>query len=107
MQVEEEWGQEFGGLVLGYDQNVLLDNIFIQLQNRLLYCHQPFLFATSVEHVGLNCKVEYTNANQGIVPKFLNIWVQFIVCKENDLDYIFQGEVASFPVLSFGMLPPS
>jgi hypothetical protein len=37
--VEERWGQEFGWLVLGYDQNVLLNNLFIELQNRLLYCN--------------------------------------------------------------------
>jgi hypothetical protein len=27
--IEEDWGHEVSGLVLGYDQNVLLDSIFI------------------------------------------------------------------------------
>jgi len=36
-QIEENWGHEVSGLVLGYDQNVLLDSIFIKLQNGLLY----------------------------------------------------------------------
>jgi len=30
-QIEEDWGHEVSGLVLGYDQNVLLDSIFIKL----------------------------------------------------------------------------
>ena len=29
-QIEEVWGHEASGLVLGYDQNVLLDSIFIK-----------------------------------------------------------------------------
>jgi len=75
-QIEEDWGHEVSGLVLGYDQNVLLHSIFIKLQNRLLYYHQPFHNPTSVECLGLDCKVEYTNANQGIMPESHNIWVQ-------------------------------
>jgi hypothetical protein len=35
-QIEQDWGYEVSGLVLGYDQNVLLDSIFINLQNGLL-----------------------------------------------------------------------
>jgi hypothetical protein len=35
-QIEEDWGYEVSGLVLGYDQNVLLVRIFIKLQNGLL-----------------------------------------------------------------------
>jgi len=36
-QIEEDWGHKVSGLVLGYDQNVLLDSIFIKLHNGLLY----------------------------------------------------------------------
>jgi len=47
-QIEEDWGEEICGLVLGYDQNVLIDSIFIKLQNGLLYYYQPFHCPTSV-----------------------------------------------------------
>jgi hypothetical protein len=74
-QIEEDWRHEDSGLVLGYDQNVLLDCIFIQLQNGLLYYRQPYHCPTSVEHLGLGCKVLYTNANQRIMPEADNRWV--------------------------------
>jgi hypothetical protein len=32
-QIDEDWEHEVSGLVLGYDQNVLIDSIFITLQN--------------------------------------------------------------------------
>jgi len=41
-QIEEDRGYEVSGLVLGYDQNVLIDSKSIQLQNWLLYYRQPF-----------------------------------------------------------------
>jgi len=75
-QIEEDWGPEVCGLMLRYDQNVLIDSIFIKLQNGLLYYCQPFHNPTSVERLGLDCKVEYTNANQGVMPEAHNIWVQ-------------------------------
>jgi len=103
-QIEEDWGHEVSGLVLGYDQNVLLENILIKLQNGLSYYGQPFHYPTSVEHVGLVCKVEYTNAYQGIIPESCNIWVQY---RESDLDSTFQGRVPSFPVLYFSWTPPN
>jgi len=87
--------------VLGYDENVLLDIIFIKLQNGLLYYRQPFHNPTSVERLGLDCKVEYTNANQGIMPEAHNIWVQYMQSEENDLDNTFQRQIPSFPVLYF------
>jgi hypothetical protein len=68
-QIDEDWGHEVSGLMLGYDQNVLIDSIFIKLQNGLLYYRQPFHTPTSVERLRLDCKVEYTNANQGIMPE--------------------------------------
>jgi len=74
-QNEEDRGHKVCGLVLGYDQNVLIDCIFIKLHNGLLYCSQPFHCPASVERLGLYCKVEYSNANQGIMPESYNIWV--------------------------------
>jgi len=76
-QIEQDWRHKVSGLVLGYDQTVLIDSIFIILQNGLLYYHRPFHNPTSVEHLGLDCKVEYTNVNQGIMPEAHNIWVQY------------------------------
>jgi len=72
-QIDEDWGHDVSGLVLGYDQNVLIDIIFIKLQNGLLYYRQPFHNPTSVECLGLDCMVEYTNANQEIMPEAHNI----------------------------------
>jgi hypothetical protein len=103
-QIEEDWGPEGSGLELGYDQNVLLDSIFIKLQNRLSYYRQPFRCPTSVEHLGHDCKVEYTDANQGIMPECHNIWVQYT---DSDLNNTFQGRVPSFPVLYFSWTPPN
>jgi len=103
-QIEEDWGHKVSGLVLGYDQNLLLDTIFIKLQNRLLYYRQPFRYPTSVERLGLDCKVEYTDANQGVMPESLNIWVQYT---DSDLDNTFQGRVPSFPVLYFSWTLPN
>jgi len=87
-QIEEDWVHKVSGLVLRYDQNVLIDSIFIKLQHALLFYLQPFHCPTSVEHLGLDCKVEYTNANHGIMPETHNIWVQYT---ERNLDNNFQG----------------
>jgi len=93
--------------VHGYAQNVLLDGTFIKLPNGLLYYRQPFHNPTSVEHVGLDCTVEYTNGNQGIMPEVHNIWGQYTQSEENDLVNTIQGPVPSFPVLYFGWTPPN
>jgi len=103
-QIEHDWGHEVSGLVLGYDQNVLIDSVFIKLQNGLLYNHQPFHCPTSVESLKLDCKVEYTDTNQGIMPESHNIWVQY---RDSDLDNTFQGWVPSYPVLYFSQTPPN
>jgi hypothetical protein len=81
-RIAEDCSLKVRGLVFRYDQNVLIDSILIKLQNGLLYDHQPFHNPTSVEC--LDCKVEYTNSNQGIMPEAHNIWVQFTQSKEND-----------------------
>ena len=106
-QIEDDSGHEVIGLVLGYDQNVLLDSIFIKLPNGLLYYCQPFHNPTSVERLGLDCKVEYTNANQGIMPESHNIWALYPQSEENDLDNTFQGRVPSFLLLYFSWTPPN
>jgi len=92
-QIEHDWGHEVSGLVLGYDQNVLIDSVFIKLQNGLLYYHQPCHCPTSFEHLGLDCKVEYMDANKGIMPESHDIWVQYT---DSDLDNTFQGRVPAF-----------
>jgi hypothetical protein len=103
-QIEQDWGPEVSGLMLGYDQNVLLDSIFIKLQNGLLYYHPPFHCPTSVERLGHDCKVEYTDANQGIMTESPNILVPYT---DSDLDTTFQGRVPSSPVLYFSWTPPN
>jgi len=106
-QIDEDLGQKLSGLMLGYDQNVLIDTIFIKLQNGLLYYRQPFHNPTSVERLGLDCKVEYTNANKGIMPEAYNIWVQYTQSEENDHDNTFQGRIPCFAVLYFSSTPPN
>jgi len=107
VQIEEDWGHKVRGFVLGYDQNVLLNGIFIHLQNGLLYYHQPFHNPTSVERLGLDCKVEYTNTHQGIMPEAHDIWIQYTQSEENDLDNTFQGRIPSLPVLYLSWTPPN
>jgi len=103
-QIQEDRRHKVSGLVLGYDQNVLLDTIFIKLQNGLLFSWQPFHCPTSVDHLGLDCKVKYTNANQGIMPASHNIWVQYI---ESHLDNTGHSRVLSVPVWCISWTPPN
>jgi len=107
VQIEEDWGHKVRRLLLRYDQNVLLDSIFIKLQNGLLYYRQPFHCPKSVEGLGLDCMVEYTNANQAIMPKAHKIWVMYKQREENDLDNTVQGQIPSFPVIFFIWTPPN
>jgi len=58
IHIEDDWGQNISGLLLRDDQNVLIDSTFIELQNWLSYKRQPFHWPTSVECLGLDCKVE-------------------------------------------------
>jgi len=102
VQSEQVWGHEVWGLVLKYDLKALLDSMLIHLQNGPLYYHQPFRCPTSVEQLGLDCKIEYTNANQGIMPESHNIWVHY---SDSDLDNIFHGRDPSVPVLCFSWTP--
>jgi len=51
--IDDDWGHPVSGLVPGYDQNVLIESIFIILQNGLLYYQLPFYYPTSVEHMDL------------------------------------------------------
>jgi len=103
-QIEGDWGHKVSGLVLGYNQNVLKDSIFIKLQNGLIYYCQPFHCPTSVERLGLDCKVKYSNANQGIMLQSHNIWVQYT---DSYLDNTFQGQVLSLHVFYFSWTPPN
>jgi hypothetical protein len=103
-EIVHNWGHEVTELVLGYDQNVVKDCIFIKLQNGLSYYRQPFHCPTSVGHLGLDCKVEYSDANQEITRESHNIWVQYT---NSDCDNTFQGRVLPFPVLYFSWTPPN
>jgi len=105
-QKEEGSGHKVSGVVLGYDQNILIDSIFGKLQNGLLY-YQPFHSPTSVECLGLDCKVEYMNVTQGIMTEAHIIWVQYIQCEENDLNNTFQGQIPSFHAVLFCWTPPN
>jgi len=95
---------KFVVFVLGYDQIALIDSLFIKLQNGLLYYCQPFHCPASVERLGLDCKIEYTIANQGIIPESHNIWVQYT---DSDLDNTFLGCVPCFLVLFSSWTPPN
>jgi hypothetical protein len=105
MDTGEDWGHDISRHVLRYYQNGLRDSTFFLQQNELLYYHQPFLHPTSVECLGLDCKVEYTNGNQGIMPEAYAIWVQYTESEENDLDNTFEEGISSFPVLYFTWTP--
>jgi len=87
-----------------YDPNVLIDSIYIKLQNGLLYYCQRFHYPTSVDHLGLACTVEYNNANQGVMSQSDNISVQYA---DSDLDNTFNGDVPYFRVLYFSWTPPN
>jgi hypothetical protein len=102
-QSDDDWAHEVTGLVLGYDQNLILDSIFTKLQNGLFYNSQPFHCPTAVERLGHNCKVEYPVTNQGIMPDSHYIWVQYTA---SDLNNSFQRQVPAFPVLFFSWTPP-
>ena len=84
--------------MLEYDQNILLDSIYIKHLNGLSYQRQPFHCPTSVVHVGIDCKVEYTDTNQAILPDMDHSSVQDA---DSDIDNTFRGKVLSFPVLYF------
>ena len=72
-QMDDDWGHEVSGLVLRYDQNVLLDSKHLKLENGLLYYPQTFHCPTSIEHLELDCMVEYTKANNGFILKCHNM----------------------------------
>jgi hypothetical protein len=88
MLIENDWGQEVGDLVFGYDLNILIASMFITHLTGLLYYHQPYHCPTCIVHLGHDCIVDYTNANNGTRPECHNIWVQHM---EDGIDNIFQG----------------
>ena len=103
-QIEDDWGHQVHGLVLGYDQIALKDSIFIKRLNRLLYYRQPFRVPTSVQALGPDCKVEYTDANNGIIPESHNIWVDYT---DSDLNDTFHGHFPSLRVSYLSRTPPN
>jgi len=101
IQIEMKYNYQVSGLGPGYDQNVHINSIFINLPNGLLYYPQPLYNSMSTEHLNLKYKVEYTQANQGILPQAQKIWVQYTQCEEHYLKNTFRGLISSFPVYSF------
>jgi len=99
--MNHHWGHVACGLVFRYDYNVHSDCILIKLHNGQLYYCQSLHRTTSVECLGHNCNVQYTNANQGIMPESQHICVEYAECEDNHFDDTFQGQVLSFPVLYF------
>lgn len=77
-QTNDDWGYKGSRRLLRYDQIVLLGGILIQPANELLYYRQPFNCPISVEHLGLHCKVDYTDANQRIMPESHDICVRHV-----------------------------
>jgi hypothetical protein len=86
-QIVYEWEHRGGGLVLRYEWNALLHSMCTILQNGLSYNCQPVHCTTSADCLGLDWKVEYTDANEEIIPEFHNIWGQYT---DSDLDNTFQ-----------------
>ena len=106
-QIEDDWRYEVSGLALRYDQYVHIDSIFIKLQNGLLYYCQQFHCPTYVQHLELDCKVEHTNTNQGIMPESYHIWVQYTENVENDHNNNFQGRVPCVSIPYLSCTPPN
>jgi len=98
----EDWGHEILGLVLRYDQNVLIVSMLIKLQNGLLYYHQLFHCPSSVECLGLDCKVEYRNANLEIMTYSDSIWIKYTKCDPNNT---IDGQVTSLQDYTLAGLP--
>jgi len=105
MQIPGDRGLKDSGLILRYDQNILIDSIFTKFQNGLLYYCQPFHNPTHVKHLELDCNIDYTNANQGIMPDAHNIWVLYMNSEENYLDNTFEGRIFTFPWIYFNSTP--
>jgi len=57
--------------------------------------------------MGLGWKVEFTNANQGIMPEAYNIWVQYVQSEEKNLDNTFEGRIPNFALFYFSWTPPN
>jgi len=75
-QLQVHKGHEVSGLVLGYDQNIHKGSICINLLNWLSYYHQRCQRPKSVECLGHDYNVGYTNANLRIMSESPNICVQ-------------------------------
>jgi hypothetical protein len=104
IEIEDNRGHVVSGLVLRYDQNILIDSIFVNFHNGLLYYNQLFHCPTSVERLGLDCKVEYTNGNQEIMPESHHSWVQYL---DSNLSNTIQCRVPPFAVLYISWTPPN
>jgi hypothetical protein len=84
-----------------------MDEVQIKLYNGLSYYHQLFHSPATIQRIGLDYKVEYTNANIGIMPKAHTVWVQHAESEHNHLDKNFQGQVPSLLIFYFTWMPPN
>lgn len=101
MQIDKNWRHEVCGSKLGYDQNVLLDSVCIRLLTMQLHNRHPFHNTISIVHWGHDCKPEYMNGNQGIMPESHYIWVQYMPSQVYNLDNSFQWPIPSCPVQNY------
>lgn len=105
-QNKENRRYEVCGQVLWDDRNILIDPINMNPLNGVLRYCQQFHCPTSVEHLVLNCKVEYSNTNQQIIPQSHHIWVQYMENADHNLDTTFQGWGPSFAVFHISWTAP-
>jgi hypothetical protein len=74
-QIDEDHGHKVIGLLLGYDLIELEESMFIKYQNGLSYYCQPFHCPSPVNYLGLTWTLEYSDANQGLIPESHNVRV--------------------------------
>jgi hypothetical protein len=96
-QSDTEWGLNISGPVLRNYQNALIDSTVSIPHNVLSYYHRQFHCSTFDEHLGLDCKIDYTNGYKGIMPEADTIWVEYTKREENVLDNSFEGLHLGFP----------
>ena len=82
-------------LVLRYHQREFIHSIFVWLQSGHLYHGQWYNIRPSVQHQGIDCKIDYTNINEGIMSEYHHIEVKYIESEMNDLDCSYHGQDSS------------
>jgi len=85
-QIDDDWGQEDCRLVLEYNQNVLIDSIFIELQNRLCITinHFTALYLLSVWDLIARLNIPMPTKGSGLKL----ITSGFSICKVKRMTWI-------------------